>query len=95
MVASDVWAWGSPAAVISICPAAEPCQLWRINDASPRDCFAALIRARAPLDARTIANGFRQGARAEPAISRILASLARLSHAHTSDGRGYALRRTA
>jgi hypothetical protein len=53
------------------------------------------MRARTPLDARTIASGFRQGVRAEPAIARILASLARLSHAYTSDGRTFALRRTA
>jgi hypothetical protein len=57
--------------------------------------FAALMQARAPLDARTIARAFRQGARTEPAIARILASLARLSHAYTNDGQTYALRRTA
>ena len=57
--------------------------------------FAALMQARAPLDARTIAGAFRLSARAEPAIARILAALARLGHAYTSDGRAFALRRTA
>jgi len=57
--------------------------------------FAALVDARQPLDARAIAATFRQGSKVEPAISRVLASLARLGHAHTSDGATFALRRTA
>jgi hypothetical protein len=57
--------------------------------------FAALMGASGPLDAQAIAKGFRQGSKIEPAIGRVLASLARLGHVHTSDGRGYALRRTA
>jgi hypothetical protein len=47
-----------------------------------------------PLDAQTIARGFRQGTKIEPAVGRVLASLARLGHVHTSDARAYALRRT-
>ena len=57
--------------------------------------FAALAEARGVLDAASVARGFRQGARVEPAIARILASLARLGHAHTTDGRTFALRRRA
>jgi hypothetical protein len=57
--------------------------------------FAALSDARGPLDAKTLAGSFRQGAKAEPAIARVLASLARLGHIYTADGRDYALRRRA
>jgi SAM-dependent methyltransferase len=57
--------------------------------------FAALMRAEAPLDAGTIAKFFRQGARVEAAIRRVLASLARLGHVHTADGKTFALRRAA
>jgi hypothetical protein len=57
--------------------------------------FAALVDARQPLDARAIAATFRQGSKVEPAISRVLASLARLGHVHTGDGAAFALRRTA
>ena len=38
---------------------------------------------------------FRQGAKVEPTIARVLASLARLGHAHTIDGETFALRRRA
>jgi len=57
--------------------------------------FAALMDARQPLDARAIATTFRQGSKVEPAISRVLSSLARLGHVHTSDGATFALRLTA
>ena len=57
--------------------------------------FAALSDARGPLDAKILARAFRQGAKAEPAIARVLASLARLGHIYTADGRDYALRRRA
>jgi hypothetical protein len=57
--------------------------------------FAALMDARKPLDARTLAATFKQGAKVEPAIARVLASLARLGHVHTSDGTTFALRRSA
>jgi hypothetical protein len=57
--------------------------------------FSALMGAGGPLDAQTIAKGFRHGAKIEPAIARVLASLARLGHVHAADGRGYALRRIA
>jgi hypothetical protein len=57
--------------------------------------FAALLAADRPLDAASIARSFRQGAKAEPAIARVLASLARLGHVHSSDGRAFVLRRAA
>ena len=57
--------------------------------------FAALADARGVLDAASIARSFRQGAKVEPATARILASLARLGHVHTTDGRTFALRRRA
>jgi hypothetical protein len=57
--------------------------------------FAALINARAPIDARSLAATFKQGGKVEPAISRVLSSLARLGHVHTSDGIAFALRRSA
>ena len=57
--------------------------------------FAALSDARGPLDAKTLARSFRQGAKAEPAIARVLASLGRLGHIYTADGRDYGLRRRA
>ena len=57
--------------------------------------FAALAEARGALDAPSVARGFRPGAKVEPAIARILASLARLGHAHTTDGQTFALRRRA
>ncbi len=57
--------------------------------------FAALMAADKPLDAASLARSFRQGAKAEPAIARVLASLARLGHAHSPDGRVFALRRAA
>jgi hypothetical protein len=57
--------------------------------------FAALMQANQPLDAGALARSFRQGVKVEPAISRILASLARLGHVHTSDGKTFALRRAA
>jgi hypothetical protein len=57
--------------------------------------FAALSDARRPLDAKTLARSFRQGTKAEHAIARVLASLARLGHIYTADGRDYALRRRA
>ncbi|MCI0735828.1 MAG: class I SAM-dependent DNA methyltransferase, partial [Beijerinckiaceae bacterium] len=57
--------------------------------------YAALAGARAPLDARAIASTFRQGARVEPAIARILAAWARVGQFHTSDGKSFSLRRGA
>jgi hypothetical protein len=53
------------------------------------------MQASKPLDAGAIATTFRQGSKVEPAISRVLSSLARLGHVHTSDGATFALRRTA
>jgi hypothetical protein len=47
------------------------------------------------MDARALAATFRQGAKAEPAITRILASLSRLGHLATQDGKSFALRRVA
>jgi hypothetical protein len=57
--------------------------------------YAALARARAPQDARAIAATFRQGARVERAINRILKAWARVGQCHTSDGRTFSLRRSA
>jgi Fe2+ or Zn2+ uptake regulation protein len=57
--------------------------------------FDALLTASAPLDAQTIAKAFRQGAKVEPAIARVLASLTRLGHVHSIDGKTFALRRRA
>ncbi|TAL76698.1 MAG: hypothetical protein EPN75_13920 [Beijerinckiaceae bacterium] len=57
--------------------------------------FAALMNASAPLDGAAIARSFRQGMKIEPAILRVLAALARIGNVHTSDGRRFALRRSA
>ena len=57
--------------------------------------FAALMGASGPLDAQTIAKSCRQGSKIELAIARVLASLARLGHVHTNDGRAFILRRNA
>ena len=57
--------------------------------------FAALMRADKPMDPASLAKTFRQGAKVEAAIARVLASLARLGHAHSEDGKTFALRRTA
>jgi Fe2+ or Zn2+ uptake regulation protein len=57
--------------------------------------FAALMQANRPLDASALARSFRQGVKVEAAISRVLASLARLGHVHTSDGKTFVLRRAA
>jgi len=57
--------------------------------------FAALMQAQAPLSAAEIAKGFRQGAKVEKAVARVLAALTRLGHAHSTDGKTFALRRAA
>jgi hypothetical protein len=57
--------------------------------------YAVLASARAPLDARAISATFRQGAKVEPAISRILKAWARVGQFHTSDGKTFSLRRSA
>jgi hypothetical protein len=57
--------------------------------------FAALLQAEKPLDAETLAKTFRQGAKAQATIARVLASLGRLGHVHSSDGKTFALRRAA
>jgi hypothetical protein len=57
--------------------------------------YAALASARAPQDARAIAATFRQGARVERAIGRILKAWARVGQFHTSDGKTFSLRRSA
>ena len=57
--------------------------------------FAALAMATGPLDAAAIARMYRQGARVEPHVFRVLAALARLGHVHSSDGKSFALRRAA
>ena len=57
--------------------------------------FAALMAASKPLDAKAIAATFRQGAKAEPAITRILLAMARLAQIHTTGNQAFALRRAA
>jgi hypothetical protein len=57
--------------------------------------YAALANARAPQDARAIAATFRQGARMERAIDRILKASARVGQFHTADGKTFSLRRRA
>jgi hypothetical protein len=52
------------------------------------------MEANQPLDARAIARTFKQGAKAEPAITRVLASLARLGHVQSGEGGTFALRRS-
>ena len=56
--------------------------------------FAALMRG-GPTDAETLARAFKQGAKVEPSIARILAAMARLGHAYSPDGRKLALSRAA
>jgi hypothetical protein len=55
--------------------------------------FAALMQASKPLDAPSLAKSFRQGAKVEATIARVLASLARLGHVYSTDGKTFALRR--
>ncbi len=57
--------------------------------------FATLALANTPLDASNIARTFRQGARVEAPIARVLAALARLGHVHSADGKSFILRRAA
>ncbi len=57
--------------------------------------MAALAGAKGPIDARTLAAGFRQGKRVEKTIGATLLSLYRLGHLTTSDGAAFAIRRAA
>lgn len=57
--------------------------------------MAALANASAPVDAASIAAGFRQGKRAEPQVQATLASLARMGFASSRDGRSFMFRRVA
>jgi hypothetical protein len=57
--------------------------------------FAALASAAGPVDAGTIAAGYRRTRNLEPTITRVLASLARLGHVTTRDGRTFGIRRVA
>jgi len=58
--------------------------------------MAALAAAAAPIDATALAASFRQGRRAQPKITAVLASLARLGFVARPDrGTGYVLRRGA
>jgi hypothetical protein len=58
--------------------------------------FAMLAAASAPLDAATLASGFRQGKRVEKQIGAVLMSLARLGHvAVTNGGSKFEIRRVA
>ncbi|MGH8635579.1 MAG: type IIL restriction-modification enzyme MmeI [Burkholderiales bacterium] len=55
--------------------------------------FAALTAAAAPVDAASIAAGFRQGRRSEKRIADVLASLVRLGHTASHDGKTFEIRR--
>ncbi|WP_313900782.1 DNA methyltransferase [Methylobacterium sp. J-077] len=58
--------------------------------------MAALMGAAGPLDATTIASGFRKTRRLEERVGSVLAALSRLGFVTTTDGgRSYALRRAA
>jgi hypothetical protein len=57
--------------------------------------FAALASASGPLDAVAIANGFRKSKNLEKNISDVLASLARLGHIATRDGKHFEVKRAA
>ena len=59
------------------------------------EVYAALAAARGPLDASAIAATFRQGARVQGAIARILNTWARVGEFYTSDGKTFTLRRSA
>lgn len=55
----------------------------------------ALLSADCPLDAETIAAGFKQGRKTLPAVSAVLASLFRMGLVSTADGKTFAFRRAA
>jgi hypothetical protein len=57
--------------------------------------FAALAGAGVPLDASAVASGFRKSKNLEKNIASVLASLARLGHVTTRDGKVFELRRAA
>jgi hypothetical protein len=57
--------------------------------------FAALASANAPTDAITIAARYRRTRNLERTVSSVLASLARLGHVATKDGKTFEIRRTA
>ncbi|MDQ0512809.1 class I SAM-dependent DNA methyltransferase [Ancylobacter amanitiformis] len=57
--------------------------------------MSALANASAPLDAASIAAGFRQGKRVEPQVRATLASLVRMGFASSRDGIGFMFRRVA
>jgi len=57
--------------------------------------FAALAAAGGPTDAITIASRFRRTRNLEGAISSVLASLARLGHVVTKDGKTFDIQRVA
>jgi hypothetical protein len=57
--------------------------------------FAALAAANGPLDAGAIADGFRKSTNLERNVASVLASLARLGHVSTPDGKTFSVRRAA
>ncbi len=57
--------------------------------------FAALTAAHGPTDAAAIAAGFRNSRNLEKTITALLASLSRLGHVATKDGKAFELRRAA
>ena len=57
--------------------------------------FAALAAAGGPLDAKSIAGQFKTAKNTEKKVGDVLASLARLGHVTSADGKTFALRRVA
>jgi hypothetical protein len=57
--------------------------------------FAALAAASGPVDVPAIAAGYRRSKNLEKAISDVLASLSRLGHVTTTDGKTFQIRRVA
>jgi hypothetical protein len=57
--------------------------------------FAVLASASGPLDAAAIAGGFRKTKTLDKTISGVLASLSRLGHVATKDGKSFEIRRAA
>jgi hypothetical protein len=62
---------------------------------APAAIFAALAATGGPTDAFTIASRFRRTRNLEGAISSVLASLARLGHVVTKDGKTFDIQRAA
>ena len=57
--------------------------------------FAVLLAAMGPMDAAAVAAQFRKTRNLESTIADVLASLERLGHVTTKDGKTYNMRRAA